>query len=367
MQRLLLLALPFVTFAPVADQGPVEFATRVVQALETEDAAAWSSLLSGAMAPYPAGQVQRLYTICTERECRLTPGDPFPENGERAVVPLGIRVQVDGQTLAGVRHLFLTRESGEWKLTGLDPDASAAREWLYELGKPGAGVTAELTLGSFLVAVRRGDVVAAERACTNRCWDGPGETARDMYESAREATLWFSTHSVEQKGEHAVAHMLVRVGEQEEPNMDFYLVRRTGGWLIGGFGGPPEHGKRFLAGKVGARPWPGTAAEATDYLLLALGERRSVRVRAICLPEALGADEGIAQLYDGLGGKFRSVRRADAAQMVNGRAVVRLAIENAGGEPAPALWLTLSATPDGWRVTGTTGDAELATAYPTAR
>ena len=61
------------------------------------------------------------------------------------------------------------------------------------------------------------------------------------------------------------------------------------------------------------------------------------------------------------------MRRADAAQMVNGRAVVRLAIENAGGEPAPALWLTLSATPDGWRVTGTTGDAELATAYPTAR
>ena len=53
--------------------------------------------------------------------------------------------------------------------------------------------------------------------------------------------------------------------------------------------------------------------------------------------------------------------------MVNGRAAVLLAIEDAEGEPAPALWLTLSATPDGWRVAGATGDAEMAAAYPSAR
>jgi hypothetical protein len=368
MKRLLLLTLPFVAPAPVADQGPVEFATSLVQALEAKDPAAWNALLAADLAPSDAVQVKKLYTLGTERECELTPGEPFPENRNRAVVPLGIRVQVEGQTLAGIRHLFLTRAEEEWKLTGLDPDASSAREWLYELGKPGAEPTAELTLGSFVIALRRGDVAAAERACTNLCWDGPGgETARYMYESARESTLSFSMHSLEQEGDHAVAHMLVRVGEQEEPNMDFYLVNREGGWLIGGFGGAPEHAKRFLAGEVGARPWPVTAAEAADYLLLAMSERRPLRVRTICAPEALGAGKEISLLYDGLGGKFRSVRRTDGAQMVDGRAAVRLAIEDAEGEPAPALWLTLSSTPDGWKVTGATGDAELAAAYPTAR
>jgi len=368
MQRLLLLALTFVAPAPIADQGPVEFTTRLVQALEAKDAGAWKALQAGALAPRDADQLRKLYALSTEHECELTPGEPFPENDGRAVVPLGIRVRVDDQTLAGARHLFLARSEGEWKLAGLDSNASAAREWLYELGKPGAEPTADLTLGSFVIALRRGDLAAAERTCTNLCWDGPGgETARYMYESARESTLSFSMHSIEQEGEHAVAHMLVRVGGQEEPNMDFYLVRHTGGWLIGGFGGAPEHSKRFLAGEVGARPWPVTAAEASDYLLLALSERNPVRARMICLPDALGADTELSRLYDGMAGNLRSVRRADAAQMVDGRAAVRLAIENAEGESAPALWLTLTSTPDGWRVAGATGDAELAAAYPAAR
>lgn len=337
-------------------QTPQEAAMGLVRTLARMDVAAWEGELRGSMGPERMAQARELPARLHTDGFGPTLGAPWPTNKGRAVVPLTLGPE--GPTTL----LCLAQAPGgtTWGLADLFEDPVLAREWLFEEGREGAEPSPERTMAAFLIAVRDRDALQAERVCTYPCWVGRGgDSTRRIFQAARLAPLEFTTSRVVTRGERAVAHMRVHVGEQPIETTDFYLVRRPEGWLIAGLEEEELYAERFLSGARGPNPWLATPEEAVGHLARALRDRLRQRLTAVCtdpVPPALLAFHGA------MGGSRTALGVSPVEETVGDRSLARVALRGPDGEPSAVLWLELLHTPDGWRVAGATrNEAEART------
>lgn len=366
MQGSLALAGPvlLLAFAPRAGDGPEALARRCADSLAVGNGAAWSEALSRSREPDHVAGARTLFGRTSRENPRIQLRDPWPANGGRAVVPLSVNgeAQGEGEREDVVLLLFELGEDGWW-FSGVDPRVPVAREWLFELGKVGSEATPELAMAAFLIALGRDDAEAAERVCTFACWEGPGENASEIFRTGLEKDIAFAADTVESGEERAVAHMTVLVGDQPVEPFDFYLVRQGEGWLIAGFGHDDARGARFLAGEVGPRPWPGSAEEVVETIVRAIRERVAHRVRAVVDAGAVGHDAPLWTSYRAIGAGREALAGVEVLAERDGRSIASFTLSGPGDGGGTSLWLELAAGPDGWRVVGATKDGGAARAF----
>jgi hypothetical protein len=347
--------------APAAQSTPAEAAKGIADALREQRSESFGQWVDRSLESFELELLKIAYEVLAQRETEIS-GIAAPMSGVgRAVVELTVVSRAGERRVDEALFLCLGEAEAGWRLQAFELSAKAAREWLWLYGKPGSIPTASGAMRGFVEAFAAREAKRGEQLCTNDVWAGQGEILAPLFDISEEAAIELVVAEVVEQDGRAVGTLSLRA-EAGEETLDLFLLRRRGGWLIAGMNEKPERSARFLAGEVGANPWPGSVPSALSFLVRALDDRRLVRLQRMHTAASWETGE-FRQLFADLQRAKARVDAGDTLPVKDGRGVGWFHVRPPDGDEPATVWVHFRHTLDGWRIVGGGDEEETARAW----
>ena len=176
--------------------------------------------------------------------------------------------------------LWLTKQGDRWGYVGWRKDLDLSKDWLYRDSKTGTAAKPENAVDAYVAALEANDAAAAERQCTHRAWTAKRFGLRQIMANTIKSKAELRRIALSQRDRRC--HVLLKITQRARVKGEFHLliVRRGGGWLIGGIAEKEDDAARFL---TSSPFFPETAEALRDQVVHAFSQRASWRVRGLAM------------------------------------------------------------------------------------